>query len=93
MLGFLTEAQSMPFAHNSRLVRGNATSPHSNNVNLTKKRIANDIQLGLPSLHRQYRLRVQHWRIGFSLEPIVGHLVLILRQRAVLHANETPVQP
>ena len=81
----------MPFPHNSRLVRGNATSPHGNNVDLTKTYCQRH-QLGLSTLHRKYCLRVRHWRIGFSLEPIVGHLVLILRQRAMLHADETPVQ-
>jgi transposase len=31
-------------------------------------------------------------RIGFSLQVLVDRLVAILRQRAVLHADETPVQ-
>jgi transposase len=31
-------------------------------------------------------------RIGFSLQPLVDRLVERLRQRAVLHADETPVQ-
>ena len=31
-------------------------------------------------------------RIGFSLQPLVDRLVEILRQRTVLHADETPVQ-
>ena len=31
-------------------------------------------------------------RIGFSLQSLVDRLVEILRQRAVLHADETPVQ-
>ena len=31
-------------------------------------------------------------RVGFSLQVLVDRLVTILRQRAVLHADETPVQ-